>query len=128
MNSETPLPDDVRRFVFTTVPSVPHVEAVLLLRRESSASWTPGQLARRIYLPETRASGLLQELEAAGITEKMPEGEAGYRYRPSPELAGMLDRLAALYSTNLVAVTDLIHSSLDRRAHQFADAFRWKKD
>jgi hypothetical protein len=36
--------------------------------------------------------------------------------------------VAKAYATNLVAVTDVIHSRLDRRAQQFADAFRWRKD
>jgi hypothetical protein len=39
-----------------------------------------------------------------------------------------IDRLADLYSTHLVEVTHLIHSSLDRKAQQFADAFKWRKD
>ena len=39
-----------------------------------------------------------------------------------------IDRLADLYATHLVEVTHLIHSSLDRKAQQFADAFKWRKD
>jgi hypothetical protein len=41
---------------------------------------------------------------------------------------GARDRLADLYATHLVEVTLLIHSSLDRKAQQFADAFKWRKD
>ena len=35
---------------------------------------------------------------------------------------------ADLYATHLVEVTLLIHSTLDRKAQQFADAFTWRKD
>ena len=48
--------------------------------------------------------------------------------QPSPELAALLDRVATHYAANLLAITDLIHSGLNRRATQFADAFRWRKD
>jgi hypothetical protein len=40
----------------------------------------------------------------------------------------LLDRVATHYAGNLLAITDLIHSSINRRANQFADAFRWRKD
>ena len=44
------------------------------------------------------------------------------------EMREVIDALAVTYSHDLVRVTDLIHSRLDKRAHQFADAFRWKKE
>jgi hypothetical protein len=52
-----------------------------------------------------------------------------FRYQPAtPELATRLDMVAHAYSSNLVGVTDLIHSRIDKRAQQFADAFRLRKD
>jgi hypothetical protein len=43
-------------------------------------------------------------------------------------LRARIDQLAELYARHLVEVTLLIHSSLDRKAQQFADAFKWRKD
>lgn len=126
--SSPPLPDDVRRFVLTSVPSVPYIESLLLLRRETASPWTASQLARRIYVSEAQAAGLLDALEASGIAARISEGESAYRYQPSAEMVELLDRVAAQYSGNLLAITDLIHSSLNRRANQFAEAFRWRKD
>lgn len=122
------LPDDVRRFVLTSVPSVPYIESLLLLRREASKDWTASQLARRIYVPEAQASRLLQALADSEVAEKVPNAEPAYRYSPAPELAGLLERVAAHYTANLLGITDLIHSSVNRRANKFADAFRWRKD
>jgi hypothetical protein len=52
-----------------------------------------------------------------------------YQYRPSSDaLRARIDQLAELYARHLVDVTLLIHSSLDRKAQQFADAFKWRKD
>lgn len=124
-----PLPDDIRRFVLTSVPSVPYIESLLLLRREAALTWDSAQLAQRIYVPESQAGQLLEALEASGVAASVAgEGQKAYRYAPSAELATLLDRVATHYAGNLVAITDLIHSGLNRRANQFADAFRWRKD
>ena len=40
----------------------------------------------------------------------------------------MIDQLAEIYAKNLVEVTNLIHSKIGKRAQQFADAFKWRKD
>jgi len=67
-------------------------------------------------------------LRQAGIIGPA-EGEAGLRYAPAtPELARLLDELAALYAKDLIAVTNIIHSKTGRKAQQFADAFKWRKD
>ena len=121
------LPADVRRFLLTSVPSVPFLEAVLLLRAEPSHSWDAPLLARRLYVPERTALELLAQLAESGVTAP-GEGGTGVRYAPRDELAGLLDRLAAAYAADLVAVTDLIHSRIDKRAQQFADAFRFRKE
>lgn len=122
------LPDHVRRFLLTSIPSVPFLEAVLLLRAAPATAWTTAAVARRLYLPEPAAAELLQGLASAGIAQAAAEGAPGFVYAPAPELRALLDEVARAYSTNLVQVTDLIHSRIDRRAQQFADAFRWRKD
>jgi hypothetical protein len=126
--AEHSIPDEVGRFILTSIPSVPYLEAILLLQRETGAAWNPSQLARRLYLPEAQAGQLLQTLEAAGVAAKDPAAQDAWRYMPAPELAAMLEQVARHYSTDLFAVTTLIHSRLDKRAFQFADAFRWRKD
>jgi hypothetical protein len=121
------LPADLRRFILTSIPSVPYLEAVLLLRAEPHRQWTAGDVARRLYLPEAQAGGLLQDLQSAGVAAADAQG--AMRYAPvSDELAAVLDELAAQYSAHLVVITDLIHSRTDKKARQFADAFRFRKD
>ncbi|MBI5277061.1 MAG: hypothetical protein HY854_11425 [Burkholderiales bacterium] len=121
------LPADVRRFILTSIPSVPYLEAVLLLRSADTAGWDAAAVARRLYVPEKQAADLLQQLAGSGIAS---EGEPGtYRYAPATdELRLVLDGVAEAYATNLVTVADLIHARLDKRAQQFADAFRLRKE
>ena len=119
------VPADVRRFILTSIPSVPFLGAVLLLRAEPERAWDAQRLARRLYVPERTAAELLEQLTAALVAQR---GEAGVLYAPPDELRALLDRLAAAYAADLVTVTDLIHSRIDKRAQQFADAFRFRKE
>jgi len=123
------LRDEIRRFILTSIPSVPYLEAILLLRSEPGTAWDAPLVARRLYIGERQAAEVLEQLSAAGIARHDDDAPGPYRYHPSTaELGERLDQLADAYATNLVAVTDLIHSRIDKRAHQFADAFRLRKD
>ncbi len=120
------LPQDLRRFILTSIPSVPYLEALLLLRAEPQRSWSAAEAARRLYLPEQRGTELLTELVSAGVVR---QESMGYRYSPATgELAAILDQLATHYAADLVGISDLIHSRVDKKAQQFADAFRIRKD
>lgn len=125
-----PIPEDIRRFVLTSVPSVPFLEALLLLRGNPAQQWHTDTVARRLYVRDKVAHGLLLELCTAGFAAPCDAPAVDcFRYAPSTdELRGLVERLAELYSRHLVEVTHLIHSTLDRKAQQFADAFRWRKD
>lgn len=119
------LAPDLRRFLLTSVPSVPYLEALLLLRAEPQRAWDAGQLARRLYVSEREGADLARQLRENGVAAG--EGD-GLRYAPAPELADVLERVAQAYAADLVGVSSLIHSRIDRRAQQFADAFRFRKD
>ncbi len=122
------IPEDLRRFILTSVPSVPFLEALLLLRADPAQAWRPETLARRLYTRERVAQTLLDDLCTAGIAACTDEAGT-YAYQPATaELRDLIDRLADLYAKQLVDVTHLIHSTLDRKAQQFADAFKWRKD
>jgi hypothetical protein len=123
-----PIPEELRRFILTSVRSVPYAEAFLLFRNARGADLDMRALSQRLYLSERKASELAQELHAAGVLERDAHNPKLYRYQPaSRELASMLDMFAAFYSTHLVEVTQLIHSVSARRAIQFADAFKLRK-
>lgn len=124
------LSDDIRRFILTSVPSVPYLEALLLLRTDPDVGWDVRRLATRLYVAERQAAEVLTALTTAGVAQGEVQGETTlFRYAPATaELRERLDALAQAYSTNLVGVTDLIHFRIDKRAQQFADAFRLRKD
>lgn len=127
---KVPFPEDVRRFVLTSIPSVPFLEALLLLRANPTQQWHADTLAQRLYVRERTAQGLLEDLCRAGMVAPCDASDKDcYQYQPSsPQLIQRIDELADLYARHLVEVTLLIHSSLDRKAQQFADAFKLRKD
>jgi hypothetical protein len=126
-----PIPEDIRRFVLTRIPTVPHLEALLLLRAGATEYWRSDQVAQRLYIGEKAADALLVDLCDGAMTVALdnPDGKIAYRYQPKSDfLRATIDSLAELYARQLVDVTHLIHSTLDRKAQQFADAFKWRKD
>lgn len=123
-----PIPDEIQRFVLMAVPSVPYLEAMLLLHNEPLRKWTRGEVAARLYISETKSSFLLRELCEAGVAVHA-EADDSYSYQPSSEEHHhMIGRLAKAYAENLVGVAQLIHSATGKKARQFADAFKWRKD
>jgi hypothetical protein len=128
------IPEDVQRFILLGIPSVPYLEALLLMRGDPARAWTCQELARRLYLSEKAAAIVLAELAAAGVTATVRgiDGSAheAARYAPqTPELQEMIDQLAEIYPRHIVAVSELIHGrSRPTRAQQFADAFVLRKE
>jgi hypothetical protein len=121
------MPDDLRRFILTSIHSVPFVEAILLFMGQAGLALDTATVSRRLYVSEASAGELTAALVAAGIVEPVEGG--GWRFAPqSKELQRMLHLLAAYYSSHLIEVTDLIHSTGARKAQRFADAFVLRKD
>lgn len=123
--SRDPIPEELRRFLLTSVTSVPFVEALLVFRERKGAAVQTEDVARLLYIPLKSAAGVVEELERAGMLQR---AEGGYRFEPTAELAGVVELLASYYRSHLVEVTDLIHGKTARQAQRFADAFKWRKD
>ena len=123
------LPGDLVRFVLTSIPSVPFLEAMLLLRNEPTSDWDAKRLAKRLYIGERAAAQLLDALHGAELIGIGDKASRCYRYGPAAEsVRTIVDRLAEAYAANLVDITNLIHSGSAKKAQSFADAFRLRKD
>lgn len=123
-----PIPEDIQRFVLMAVLSVPYLEAMLLLHNEPTRKWKSGEVAARLYVSDTKANQLLAELCTTGVAMHAQDDDS-YSYHPiSEEHHRMISRLAQVYAQNIVEVAELIHSATGKKARQFADAFKWRKD
>jgi hypothetical protein len=129
LRDKGPIPEEVKRFILVNVPSVPYLEALLLLRKEAGRQWDGKLLAQRVYISEALAKELLQSLHAADIAKLEDEQNGLYRYAPATDhLVQTVDLLADSYTKNLVEISMLIHSKAGKKAQQFADAFKLRKD
>ena len=121
-----PIPEDLRRFILTSVPSVPFVEALLIFR-DAASPVTIEKLAKLLYVSERQAAEIVEQLRSARIISPI-EGDAGHGFSPAHEIAPVVEQLAALYRTRLVDITFIIHSRTGRMAQHFADAFKIRKE
>jgi hypothetical protein len=120
---------DLRRFILTSIPSVPHLEAALLLHALPGQGRTATEVALRLYVPQRVAEDVLKTLCAGGILRCDDAAEPRYRFEPGDAaLDPLLDELARTYADDLVGVTRLIHDATQKQAQRFADAFRLRKD
>ncbi len=123
------IPDEVARFVSAYIDSVAEIEALFLLRNAAPQSWNVTNLSRRLYIDERQTSEILRRLTAKGLLSEDGAAEAAYSYAPvSLELRETIDRLATVYASRLVPVTNLIHAKAKNRVQEFADAFRVRKE
>jgi hypothetical protein len=121
------IPDSVRRFVLTSIPSVPHLEALMLLWRDPERALTAEEIAGRLYVGASVARGVADDLVLAELLAS-EDGGARFRIRTEPaELRARLDELDQTYARHVRAVAELIHGNLGRKATSFANAFYWRK-
>ena len=119
------VPEEVRRFLLSAIPSVPHLEALLLLHAEPGRRWDAAHLGERLYLDAGRAGQLLADLAQAGLACANADS---YLFASDSSLVAVVDDVARTYGRHLVEVAELIHSARDHKAQRFADAFRLRKD
>ena len=121
------IPDSVRRFLFSNIPSVPHLETLMLLWREQERAFLVDEIASRLYVSVDVAKALVEDLSKAELLGEDGD-ESRYRVRTEPpELRALLQELDRTYSRQVRAVAELIHSNVDRKAHRFATSFYWRK-
>lgn len=104
------IPLEVRQFVLSNIPTIPHMEALMLLREAAPAHWTGETVARRLYVSQQVAGAVLADLTRAGML-RHDEAAGAFRYPLSAgALADVIGQLAVLYGSHLVELTLLIHS------------------
>jgi hypothetical protein len=123
--SDEPIPEDVQEFILSRITSIAQLEALLLLWRDPKATWDIATMARRLYISDGEAKGLLSQLSADGFALGVDDA---YRFDTSDlERFGLVTRVAEVYRRHLISVTNLIHAK-PPRIREFADAFRLRKD
>ena len=122
--TDQPVPNDVRIFIQRHIDSVAQLEALLLLRANPGEEWAAGKIADRLYTTEEEILAVLARLCGDGLLSCR---NGIFRYECGAEEQRMVDRLADVYSRQLIPVTNMIHAK-PRRIREFADAFKFRKE
>ena len=121
------LTEDLRNFI-QSIPSIPYLEAILLLKGPPVKVWEAETVGKRLYLAKDQVGIILKKLCAARICSIVPNHPDQYIYQPeSAELDELIGRLINFYAHNLIEVTNLIHANASQKnVQQYADAFKWR--
>ena len=102
------LTPELRSFILT-LPSVPFMEALLLLHGAPNEIWTAEAIARHLYLQTVaQAELIVAQLATRGFCVATSDGQLAYS-PADPALHEAVTQLAAVYRQQLIEITHLVH-------------------
>jgi predicted ArsR family transcriptional regulator len=116
----------VIQFILDEIESVPHLEALLLIRNSRPRKWTAADLSKRLYISREGIRILLDDL----IRRKLlliDSADSTYYYAASDERDQVIGLVDTTYRRQVVRVSQLIHSKPSAAVRDFARAFRFTK-
>jgi len=116
----------VVQFILDEIESVPHLEALLLIRNSRPRKWTIEDLSKRLYISREGVRILLDDL----IRRKLAlfdSVSSTYSYATSEDRDRVIRSLDEIYRRQVVRVSQLIHSKPSAAVRDFARAFRFTK-
>ena len=129
MSEENPLSKEVDRFILQEMPTVPHLEALLLVWNSRPKEWTVEEMAKALYVAPAAAHSILQRLAWRELLTAGSANPESYRYESSSSKRdSLIEAVDAAYRRDLVRISKMIHSAATPALRDFADAFRFKKD
>jgi DNA replicative helicase MCM subunit Mcm2 (Cdc46/Mcm family) len=124
------MPDEqlnVDRFILDQIDSVPHLEALLLLRRNAPQHLSAAEIAEQLYVSPAQGIAIVEDLCRRGLIVCTSGSE--FHYDASDhERNRLLEAVDATYRRELIRISGIIHSKASPSVRAFADAFRFRKD
>jgi len=127
-SEEIPSRAEVDRFILTSIDSVPHLEALLLLWQNPSEPWTVDGVAKRLWIDREDARSILYDLTRNQFLSVIVAELEQYTYRTDPGNDRILRGLAEIYRQDMVRISTMIHAKPSSSVRAFARAFRFTKD
>jgi predicted transcriptional regulator len=123
---DKPAEDAVIQFILDEIESVPHLEALLLIRDSRPRKWTVEDLSKRLYISREGVRILLDDLIRRKLL-LLDSPSSTYYYAASEEHDRVIQKLDEIYRRQVVRVTQIIHSKPSAAVRDFARAFRFTK-
>jgi len=122
------IPKEIREFVARFLPSVEHLEAFIVLHKNTTRSWSPSDMAAELRIPEDSAADVLERLASDNFLDVKISNDILYRFNPATDALDTVSaRAAALYVRERIAMINLVTAATLSPIHDFAEAFRLKK-
>ena len=122
------IPADVRDFVSRYLPTLEHLEVLMLLQRTAARFWSPPEVAGELRIADPTAADVLEGLASDNFLDIKISNDVLYRFNPAtPALEGIAARSADFYSRERIAMMNLVVTGSLGPIRDFAEAFRLKK-
>ena len=124
--SQGELPYEVRALLQRALPSMVHVETVLLLAKSPSESFRPEAVAPRIGTTTEAVATALGDLVTAKLAEQTPEtSPPEFRFAATDvSMVNAVATLQEMYDRRPVTLVKAVYDRPPNAAKAFADAFR----
>lgn len=127
MNEDKGLKKEVEQFIREEIDTVPHLEALLLLRSSSPKCWAAEDMAAALYVQPNTARDVLHGLVRRQLAAAVAGSAESFCYRAEARDA-LVGQVELAYKRNLVQISRMIHSKAAPAIREFAQAFRFTKD
>ena len=127
MNQSKFSKDEIDRFILNEIDSVPHMEALLILRSVRPKALSFEDVAAKLYIPPETALSVLQDLARRNLTQTSNDGRS-FAYEAVGDRDRFIEEVELTYRRELVRIANLIHSKASSAVRDFARAFRISKD
>lgn len=128
MEAQLPNSAEVDEFIVKHIDTVPHLEALLILRARRPDPMGPDQIAALLYIDSDSAAVILDNLVEKHLLAPVPDSGGKYHYDPETSLDLMIAKVEMTYRRELVRIANLIHSKASSGIRDFARAFRLTKE
>ena len=128
--SASDLPEELSRFIQSSVPTYMAAELLLFLSQSPDKQWKPEEIVNEIQprvITLSAAKEYLALFKTQGLVVEKQDTQ--YQYRPaSPEAVTAVSALAKAYNERPVTLIRTIYALADNKIQSFADAFKLKKE
>ena len=123
------IPETVRRLVHAHLPTMEHVDALVLLVGAAGEDRSSKEVAGDLHTEPESAAAVLRALVKAGFLRSQVDGGVErFRYVADPTLHPVVEELLEAHRTLPVSLVRLVYDRPSPDvAKEFADAFRIRK-
>jgi hypothetical protein len=127
-SEEFPSRAEVDRFILTSIHSVPHLEALLLLWQNPSEQWTVDGVSKRLWIDHEATRSILNDLARNQFVNVIVGDMEQYTFRTDLGNDWILRGVAEIYRQEMIRISTMIHAKPSSAVRAFARAFRFTKE